>query len=281
MDLAPRIVAAAARLLPNERHEWGTAMIAELAHVEGAHSRLRFALGCMRASLVASWPAPAPSKKITATMLAGVAACVAIMAYALTRYPIAAAELSGSGTTKFALLMLGYVWIALLPPRTLTASRRAMRIGSLSGIALAAFVAPTTWAIESLAPRIVAEPMGPVLVLLATTGTFVTCSVRLAASERSFRAGLNAALWVGTVSAPLAFSVDMLGTISGFNFQGHLFEMKPGAAPELSQFLSKHMGEHLATSMRSLVSLPIFAAALGALGAAVGKRRLVARGALR
>jgi hypothetical protein len=42
------LLAAAARLLPRGRREWGTAMQAELAGIEAGRERWRFALGCLR-----------------------------------------------------------------------------------------------------------------------------------------------------------------------------------------------------------------------------------------
>jgi hypothetical protein len=50
-DLAGRGLAAAVRLLPPQRREWGLAMQAELAAIDGARERRRYALGCVRAVL--------------------------------------------------------------------------------------------------------------------------------------------------------------------------------------------------------------------------------------
>lgn len=50
-DLAGRALAVAVRLLPGHRRDWGQAMRAELAAVDGARARRRYALGCVRAVL--------------------------------------------------------------------------------------------------------------------------------------------------------------------------------------------------------------------------------------
>jgi hypothetical protein len=47
-DLPGRLLTAAARFLPPGRFEWGRAMVAELAAVEGRRERWRFTLGCLR-----------------------------------------------------------------------------------------------------------------------------------------------------------------------------------------------------------------------------------------
>jgi hypothetical protein len=50
-DLSRRVLAIAVRLLPSGRSEWGRAMQAELASLDDARARRRYALGCARAVL--------------------------------------------------------------------------------------------------------------------------------------------------------------------------------------------------------------------------------------
>lgn len=50
-DIAGRGLAAAVRLLPPQRREWGLAMQAELATIDTGRERRRYALGCTRAVL--------------------------------------------------------------------------------------------------------------------------------------------------------------------------------------------------------------------------------------
>lgn len=50
-DLSDRTLAAIVRLLPSHRAEWGSAMRAELASLDDAGARRRYALGCVRAVL--------------------------------------------------------------------------------------------------------------------------------------------------------------------------------------------------------------------------------------
>jgi hypothetical protein len=51
LDGPARLLAAAVATLPAERRDWGAAMAAELAHVEGRSARWWFAAGCARAAL--------------------------------------------------------------------------------------------------------------------------------------------------------------------------------------------------------------------------------------
>lgn len=51
-DVAARLLRWAVGLLTADRAEWGQAMVGELDHIQGRAQRLRFALGCVAASLV-------------------------------------------------------------------------------------------------------------------------------------------------------------------------------------------------------------------------------------
>ena len=50
-DGPQRLLAAAIRLLPNERRGWGLAMLAELGQLQHPSTRWRFALGCARVAI--------------------------------------------------------------------------------------------------------------------------------------------------------------------------------------------------------------------------------------
>ena len=51
-DAPARLLARAVRFLPPGCAEWGQAMLAELAHIDGRRARWRFALGCIRVALL-------------------------------------------------------------------------------------------------------------------------------------------------------------------------------------------------------------------------------------
>jgi hypothetical protein len=51
LDRPARLLAATVRLLPEERRDWGAAMLAELSHLESSSARWWFALGCIRVTL--------------------------------------------------------------------------------------------------------------------------------------------------------------------------------------------------------------------------------------
>ena len=82
----------ATRALPTARREWGQAMRAELDPLEGSRARWRFSVGCTWAAAViytqTMFAPPDPGgRKLRSGILVGIAAAVALVAYAVIRYP--------------------------------------------------------------------------------------------------------------------------------------------------------------------------------------------------
>ena len=73
--LADRYLAVVERLLPATRRDWGRAMRAELATLDGAAERWRFALGCTRAAML-----PGPTSRAAVRSLAMVAGAALVLA---------------------------------------------------------------------------------------------------------------------------------------------------------------------------------------------------------
>jgi hypothetical protein len=82
MDLPGRLLAAAVAALPERRREWGRAMTAELAEVQGRSARWRFALSSARAALrlppAGGWPVLALMIAVVAVATAGPAVGAAV-----------------------------------------------------------------------------------------------------------------------------------------------------------------------------------------------------------
>jgi hypothetical protein len=51
VDFPCLLLASATRWMTKERSEWGTAMVAEIPHIESSSSRWRFALSCLRTAI--------------------------------------------------------------------------------------------------------------------------------------------------------------------------------------------------------------------------------------
>ncbi|MFC5803150.1 hypothetical protein [Streptomyces formicae] len=112
MDPPERLLAAAVAALPERRREWGRAMSAELAGVEGRSARWRFALSSVRATLwlppAGGWPvltlvtalvvaataaagpavgAAVPGLRVFAVTFVGLAGAMVVLAVARSRRP--------------------------------------------------------------------------------------------------------------------------------------------------------------------------------------------------
>jgi hypothetical protein len=72
----------------------------------------------------------APGIAATSALLVGVAGCIAIYAYIAVKYPPAVHDPSHIFSVVFAVLLTGYLWLALTPPRALTTCRFASRLGA-------------------------------------------------------------------------------------------------------------------------------------------------------
>jgi len=170
-------------------------------------------------------------------MLAGVAGCVGIFAYVSERYPAAAHDPSHLFSVLFAVVLAGYIWLALTPPQALTASRSARRIGA--GTALVVF---------GLGYPLVAVYSydGQLFYLLA--GLFL-----------------------------LIFAVHMVVPILGFQLDAALLDegYPPGVRPDLGGWLPATLGRELGGGIFSLVLLPGWALLCGLIGgnAGAGARR--------
>jgi MFS family permease len=77
-DLSDRTLAVMVRLLPSHRAEWGLAMRAELASLDDAGTRRRYALGCMRAVLRDHTAMRTVALHVVAVMFGAVAVAFAI-----------------------------------------------------------------------------------------------------------------------------------------------------------------------------------------------------------
>jgi hypothetical protein len=103
-DAQARITNAAANRLPAHLHDWGRAMVAELAHVHGQARRWRFTIGILRVALFP--PLRAPGRVLVVAAVAVVVAGTAAVAAA-----VAVPNLSAF-VAILAVLLVGYAAVA-------------------------------------------------------------------------------------------------------------------------------------------------------------------------
>lgn len=83
MDGPARLLAAAVVTLPENRHEWGEAMMAELTHVQSHSARWWFSAGCARAAMFPPLNGSMPTVVVGALAVAAVVTAGPAVSYAL------------------------------------------------------------------------------------------------------------------------------------------------------------------------------------------------------
>jgi len=147
-------------------------------------------------------PVPAPTVLVTG----GVAASIAVTVIFLRREPAAAQNLPPAAAVYLAAVLAGCLWIALASPRWLGTSRLAPHLGAAAAVVFAAWF----W----LANRTDGtEPPLPIVLLLAAVlvsaplAVFFVPAFAAGRAGRSFRSGLQAAVWTVTAIMPLTYAI--------------------------------------------------------------------------
>jgi hypothetical protein len=148
-----------------------------------------------------------PGPAVAGLTVAGVAACIAWIAYYLVNhpsyhtyhrgYPPARASLTPPTALVLAVVLAGSLWLVLAPPRWLVASRPAGRFGAGMAIAMVvAFVVASRLGLRGaggLEGGIMSQ------LILAPTVVLVAGSAAAAAAGRSFHAGVQACAWANVL----------------------------------------------------------------------------------
>lgn len=199
----------------------------------------------------------APGPTITTAGVAGVAACIAVTAYFLVEHPTAAEHLSPTDAVMFAVLLAGCLWLAVTPPRGLTTSRlaRGLGVGAALMLGLGFFVS------SRLTINTYGGPLG--WVILAPVVIFFAASALAAAVGRSFRAGVQAAVWTALVGTLLVFAISIPEAMHRYSIDGRtLGDGEKGY----------HIGVNLPDAIWGLVVIPFLGLPFGVIGAAIGRR---------
>jgi hypothetical protein len=320
MDLPGRLLAVAVAALPERRREWGRAMLAELAEVQGRSARWRFALssvgamlwlppaggwpvlalvaGVVVASVAAAGPAvgaavpglrvfavsftglvgamvvlavarsrrprlrlpvPAPTVLVTG----GVAASIAVTVIFLRREPAAAQYLPPAAAVYLAAVLAGCLWVAVAAPRWLGTSRLAPHLGAAAAVVFAAWF----WlAIHTDGT----EPPLPLVLLLALVlvsapvAVFFVPAFAAGRAGRSFRSGLQAAVWTVTAMIPLTYALWLPEGLRRHAIDGRLLIDSEVVAP---------VGANLADALAFCLGIfPVLGLTLAVIGAGLGAR---------
>lgn len=178
MDTPARLLAAAVATLPEDRREWGAAMTAELAQVPDRPARWSFAVGC-------TWAAVFPPRANRSLVMA---------VGALATAAVIIAGLAVGGALP-AMRLFAVAFVGLVGALVLLAVARSRRVRP---------AAPVTAAVGLLG----------VAACIAVTGYFLVeypiGALHLpptAAVGRSFRAGVQAAVWTALLTTLAFFAI--------------------------------------------------------------------------
>jgi hypothetical protein len=147
-------------------------------------------------------PVPAP----TVLVAAGVAAAIAATVIFLRREPAAAHYLPPAAAVYLAVVLAGCLWVALASPRWLGTSRLAPHLGAAAAVVFAAWfwLAIRTDGTEPPLPLLLVLAL---VLVLAPLAVFFVPAFAAGRAGRSFRSGLQAAVWTVAAVVPLALVV--------------------------------------------------------------------------
>ena len=272
-DSADWLLGMAVHGLPAGRSEWGSAMRAELAGVDGRRARWRFSLGCARAATAMHVQARLTrhdrgGSVVRALALWAVASTLMLGAYGLVRYPALRSSFNTwASATFFVVVALAYAAAALTLSRGTTTqadvSRRyGLAGGLLTGAAWLLVLAPT-----GIAKSLVFVPL--TTALLAP----VAVAVLAARSSRNAGAARGAALWSGLIGALLVFIIWTATTYAedGRPYDAQLLrDFHKSGSHDLVAYA---VADNLGAALGLLVIIPVVSLALGSIGGRIGGAR--------
>jgi hypothetical protein len=203
-------------------------------------------------------PVPAP----TVLVAGGVAASITVTVIFLRREPAAARYLPPAAAVYLAAVLAGCLWVALASPRWLGTSRLAPHLGGAGAVVFAAWF----W----LAIRTDGtEPPLPLVLLLAAVlvsapvAVFFVPAFAAGRAGRSFRSGLQAAIWTVTAIIPLTFAVWLPEALRRHAIDGRTLDGE----------LVAPVGANLTGALIFCLGIfPVLGLTLGVIGAGLGAR---------
>ncbi|HYZ03063.1 MAG TPA: hypothetical protein VFA92_16320 [Candidatus Binatia bacterium] len=214
---------------------------------------------CVARSFRPRLPVPAPTLLVTG----GVAASITVTVIFLRREPAAAAYLPPAPAAYLAAVLGGCLWIALVAPRMLGTNRLAPHLGAAAAVAFAG------WFLLIVRSDGTEPPLPLVLVLaivlpLAPVAIFFVPAFAAGRAARSFRSGLQSALWTVIAVVPLTYAVWLPEGLRRHAVDGRSLDGEV-VAP---------VGTNLTGALVFCLGIfPVVALTLGVIGAGLGARR--------
>jgi hypothetical protein len=217
-DGPARLLAVGVATLPPDRHEWGDALMAELASIDDRGERWRFAASgaCTTFGSPAGWERPAAGWAGAAVGAVGVMACVAAAIYLLAVDAGQADVAPGYVVVTLVVLLVACLVLLVAAPAALTSSRLARHVGVSVGVAtgVVLLVMSRSGTLDAGALSII----GP-----AQLVAFVVAPAVVAAITRSLQAPVQCIVWSFVFSAITMLPVYIIESIGRYRDHGELF----------------------------------------------------------
>jgi len=201
---------------------------------------------------------PAPGLWLAVAGLVAVGGCIAATAYAVSEHPGLVMPWATAGYLALALTFC--LWIALAAPRAVAPARLARPVALGAAVVLGAGVLAEA--------RLSSEGLLASFFLLPLAVVFVA-SAAVTVVGRSFRAGVQTAVWVTMLGVLTVFAVGLLEALRRFQIDAALI---------LDAEAGTTFDENLVSLTFMLAVLPLWWLPFGVLGAAFG-REMVSSGA--
>ena len=214
------------------------------------------ALATIAASRARRLHRPAPGLPTAVGGLAAVAACITVTGYYLGTD--ASTGLGRSAAITLAVPLAVGLWLSFIPPRALTVSRRARRVG----LGVGAAVAGGLFLNARLNDIGAGQSIGLYVLFVPIVALF-TASLVVALADRSFRAGLQAAVWAVVTTYLLSFVVFVIEAFRYTRAGVHPIDGDPISGP-LGMQLGAAIGWALVYIPASALPFAVFGAFVGA-----------------
>jgi len=202
-------------------------------------------------------PLAAPGPALLVCGVAGIAGSVFSVSSFLARHPAAAKHFPPAVAVTLAAALAACLWLVLIPPPGLASSRlaRGASIGAAAVLGLG-FLVTSRLTIHTLA--------GPVIwILFAPPVVLFAASALAAAASRSFRAGIQTAVWTALVGALVVFASWLPEAIHRYGIDARLLmDGEMGYAIE----------ENFDDALWMFLAVPVLGFPFGVIGAAAGRR---------
>ena len=189
--------------------------------------------------------------------VAGIAGSVVSVSSFLARHPDAAKHFPPAVAVTLATALAACLWLVLIPPPGWTSSRlaRGASIGAAAALGLG-FLVTSRLTIDTLA--------GPLIwILFAPPPILFAASALAAAPGRSFRAGVQTAVWTALVGALVVFASWLPEAVYRYGLDARLL---------MDGEMGYSIEENFDDALWMLIAVPVLGFPFGVIGAAAGCR---------